>query len=1196
MECSGIHPLLFLLFFFFVGLETSQYSFPTMNSPYQGSQLNDSDVNYWTLRISNQLQAFFQKVTKYEIIESNFNRGLSVDDFKHVEPFDVVKEMATDITKMMNKKIDGVKRLMDTMENKVRDAKESHMRLPTVLNYRYHNAKKLELCGNQETIYDYADDTGPRECLVLNRVEPRFGEPVNRSVSVVHVPTNVYERDYEVLEAIGWSDQLNNMFKSNAALDPSLSWQYFASASGVLRYFPAAAWMRLENAPDEFDSRLRPWYIRAATSPKEMIILIDESGSMTGQRSEIARHVVRTILETLNEDDFFNVFKFSEHTVPVLPCFNDSMAQANMENIRRFKDELPRVKTEHIANLTEALTTAFELLRKFNETGGGARCNQAIMLITDGASDNYQEIFHKYNWPYTQVRVFTYLIGKEVTDDREVKWMACANRGYFVHVRTLAEVKDQVLKYIPVLARPLVLYGDFHPIVWTNVYADIIETKVSNWLWESRQRAKQKFRAENFRRFKRFAQSNYKGYSIVTGGMEGDSKQEESHQDVEKEPVASELRNRVKESGITIPASNREDDWKKVYYEYLATGDIFGWTSHRAKRKALNISEPPEKREKQYKFLVTVSTPVFDKRERQKRTANLLGVAGIDVPIEEIQELTPRYKLGVNGYVFMVTNNGYVLFHQDHRPVYQEFILKPDYSAVDLTAVELPEEGGDFPLRNNSKLLKMRQNMVNQVSGYEKRLSVRIHLDSMRRVTVRDQSYAYYPIENTTFSLGVAWPADYGDLKFRGQVEIKLQQSRVNVTSYLTGDFNWTVHPEWVYCKYRSVTDPPFESPEIEVLHFIARTQNAGWRWLSTRVLPSNMDIVQPGDYFCDKELLQSLVFDAQATDVFRSDSHNQDSPSAGELNAVVRTFVATRSGLTRWRDYHPVHLIPNTPGVNIPGDFVTEFAENDVHWSKVNVRSVEEAWYRKAVDYNMQESEEKSVVFSVPFDAMDYKNPLVTATRTVILHNPRDPHKKTPVAVVGVQFNHSYFIRQFFMESNKCAEQSGPQALNCSHPTCMSESLDCYLLDDNGYILGSESDKHVGRFFGEVDGAILDSLIQDGVYRRVRIFDFQGVCFEVVASSGPGSILLTPLKYAYSALLWLWGHLLYVWSHASLVSILQSPSLVLSQFTNDENPFDDGHMEYGDMEHPEDEEHPGGGEHFDSKQEPLTFKWSDAI
>ena len=38
---------------------------------------------------------------------------------------------------------------------------------------------------------------------------------------------------------------------------------------------------------------------------------------------------------------------------------------------------------------------------------------------------------------------------------------------------TLAEVKEQVLKYIPVMARPLVLLREQHPVRWTGVYADI---------------------------------------------------------------------------------------------------------------------------------------------------------------------------------------------------------------------------------------------------------------------------------------------------------------------------------------------------------------------------------------------------------------------------------------------------------------------------------------------------------------------------------------------------------------------------------------------------------------------------------------------------------------------------------------------------------------------------------------------------
>lgn len=54
------------------------------------------------------------------------------------------------------------------------------------------------------------------------------------------------------------------------------------------------------------------------------------------------------------------------------------------------------------------------------------------MLITDGVPYSYSEIFEQYNWqdlPYMPVRMFTYLIGKEVTDVQDVKWMACANQG-----------------------------------------------------------------------------------------------------------------------------------------------------------------------------------------------------------------------------------------------------------------------------------------------------------------------------------------------------------------------------------------------------------------------------------------------------------------------------------------------------------------------------------------------------------------------------------------------------------------------------------------------------------------------------------------------------------------------------------------------------------------------------------------------
>lgn len=45
--------------------------------------------------------------------------------------------------------------------------------------------------------------------------------------------------------------------------------------------------------------------------------------------------------------------------------------------------------------------------------------------------------------------------------------------GYFVHVSTLGEVQEQVLKYLPIMSRPMVIFGK-HDITWTPVYANFV--------------------------------------------------------------------------------------------------------------------------------------------------------------------------------------------------------------------------------------------------------------------------------------------------------------------------------------------------------------------------------------------------------------------------------------------------------------------------------------------------------------------------------------------------------------------------------------------------------------------------------------------------------------------------------------------------------------------------------------------------
>ncbi|ERL90828.1 hypothetical protein D910_08174 [Dendroctonus ponderosae] len=320
-------------------------------------------------------------------------------------------------------------------------------------------------------------------------------------------------------------------------------------------------------------------------------------------------------------------------------------------------------KTEQIANFTLALATAFEILAEYRESKLGANCNQAIMLITDGSQDNYKDVFEKYNWdnlPVVTVRLFTYLVGREVSDPRDVKWMACANQGYYVHLSTYAEVREEVLHYIPVMARPMVLNANQKPNpAWSPVYADVTDPKLTNWLWVNRQRFTQRDRYLIFSKYKDLMSPN-------------------------------------------------EIDKKFVHQQKLKQ-DHYGETQT-------------------YNLMTSVSLPVYDKKPRQERVANLLGVAGTDVPIEYIQRLMLPHRLGVNGYGFIVTNNGYILTHPDLRPVYQG-ILKPAYNRVDFMEVEILDDDSE-PRRFNEEIRDLRKKIIMQKKG-NITLRVKSHLDDI---------------------------------------------------------------------------------------------------------------------------------------------------------------------------------------------------------------------------------------------------------------------------------------------------------------------------------------------------------------------------------------------------------------------------------------------------------------------------------
>nr|CAG6016144.1 unnamed protein product [Menidia menidia] len=297
--------------------------------------------------------------------------------------------------------------------------------------------------------------------------------PVNMQLSNIQVPTNVYNKDPNILNAIYNSESLNDVYISNFQKDPTLTWQYFGSSFGFFRLYPGIKWTPDSNGVAAFDCRNRNWYIQAATSPKDIIIMVDISGSMKGLKMTIAKHTINTILDTLGENDFVNVIAYTDYVRYVEPCFRGTLVQADLDNREHFKLLVDELHVKGEAKIKNAMKEAFKILNEARVKGQGSMCNQAIMLITDGAMEDFESVFEEFNWPERRVRVFTYLIGREMTFAQNTKWIACNNKGYYTHISTLADVQENVMEYLHVLSRPMVINHD-HDIIWTEAYMDTV--------------------------------------------------------------------------------------------------------------------------------------------------------------------------------------------------------------------------------------------------------------------------------------------------------------------------------------------------------------------------------------------------------------------------------------------------------------------------------------------------------------------------------------------------------------------------------------------------------------------------------------------------------------------------------------------------------------------------------------------------
>ncbi|XP_026856427.1 voltage-dependent calcium channel subunit alpha-2/delta-2a isoform X3 [Electrophorus electricus] len=888
---------------------------------------------HWAGRIEKELEKVLPQVTGVQQMKSIYNEKRSQFDVKRNSPKDLVERVARDIARLLNSKRKALERL-------AKEAEQIQTEYPWQDNIKesdiqYYDSKvDAEYVQYREVIFPLKPGSNFTEenlmanpqSISLEFVEdPNFKNKVNYSYTAVQIPTDIYKGSPTILNELNWTQALERVFIDNSREDPSLRWQAFGSATGVTRYYPATPW-RTPYKIDLYDVRRRPWYIQGASSPKDMVIIVDVSGSVSGLTLKLMKTSVNEMLDTLSDDDYVNVVQFNEKADVVVSCFK-TLVQANLRNKKIFKDKVMQMHAKGTTVYKSGFQFAFEQLLNDTTSAPRANCNKMIMMFTDGGEDRAEEVFEKYNWPNKTVRVFTFSVGQHNYDVAPLQWIACANKGYYFEIPSIGAIRINTQEYLDVLGRPMALAGNqAKQVQWTNVYQDAL------------------------------------GLGLVITG--------------------------------TMP--------------------VFNLTADNDSKNQL-----------------------------------ILGVMGVDIALSEIQQLTPRYKLGANGYTFAIDPNGYVLLHPNLQP---KIINFREPVTLDFLDAELADSNKE----------EIRRLMIDGKAG-QRKVKTLVKAIDKRYIDEVLRTYIWTPVEGTDYSLGLVLPT-YSEHHIRANLSdqiLQVQYFESLLPHTFESEGRVLIAPR-EYCK-----DLELSSNNTEfLLNFIAL-----------------MEKVTPDSKQCDNFLLHNLILD---TGIIRQLVEKVWKTKDLNTYGFLAVFAATDGGITR--------IFPNKAAETWEED-PEPFNATYYQRSLDNRGYIFRAPYRSRESNTILQEQENDTIGILVSTAVE----ITVGSRTI---RP---------AVVGVKLDLEAWTSKFkILASNQtdntrqgsqmCTPTSG-----CEMDCDAHEDLLCYLIDDGGFLIMSNQINDwskIGMFFSEVDSALMYALYNNSFYQRKLTFDYQSVCAPIHSSN----------------------------------------------------------------------------------------------
>ena len=313
------------------------------------------------------------------------------------------------------------------------------LKLPLAMTARYHSENYQKSPAQQDT------DFIPLQAKVLANSQASINIVLNAGASVATITSNSHNIKTKALTG----DQASHLItlteeQTIANSDFELNWQLQPNQKPQVISFT-------EQIGSEYFTLLTffpPSVDQTTPLARDIIFIIDTSGSMQGSSMVQAKASLQEAILKLNTKDSFNIIAFDDSVKLLFPDTN----MASPRNIGQAQQFINNLQADGGTEMYRPLSQALVMAKAQQQT---VKAIRQVIFITDGAVANEFELMQLLDGAQRNFRLFTVGIGA-APNGYFMKKAAQFGRGSYVFIKNNNEVQSQMSALMSKINHPAI--------------------------------------------------------------------------------------------------------------------------------------------------------------------------------------------------------------------------------------------------------------------------------------------------------------------------------------------------------------------------------------------------------------------------------------------------------------------------------------------------------------------------------------------------------------------------------------------------------------------------------------------------------------------------------------------------------------------------------------------------------------------